>query len=471
MPLSPLPAAAVDAAHAGLRPGSVIRRGRRVALLSAGIALAGCIGVAAPAFAQINTGGSTAPEIDKRRAASGAKITAEVAPEEKGAGAGDERRMSDSYQPKGIDLGMFLLLPKWENGMSANSNIYATRSDVKSDFYWTSSPEFSLRSRFSQHELNLRASAERVTYWQEKRNNQTNYSVDAGGRYDVQPGVEATLFTQYYSRHEDRSSPDEAGGVEPTPIQGFVSRLGVKQEMGRFTLSGDITSQRLTFDPVATSTGSIIPNQDRDRWEFEGKVRGAYELSPGYAFVVQASANSRQYDDAFDRNGYDRSSRGYRVEAGVGVDISKLLRGDFLLGYLQQNYKDARLTDPSGLSVRASFNWTPDKLVVVVPALERVVAETTRLGSSSLVQTTGSVLVRYEAARNILLTAYGAATYGENEGLPETNWTYEARLRGTYSFTPEFFVGAEAAQKTKIVSNDDGGYNQSVFTLRLGLQL
>jgi hypothetical protein len=436
-----------------------------------GLLTAGFLCIAAEAQAQIKVQGATAPTVDPRRTTSGAKITAESNPDQDSAGGHDEKRVSESYQPKGVDLGLFLLLPKLENELTYNSNVYATRNNVKSDFFTTIRPELALRSRFAQHDLSFRMMAEKYIYRTYKNDNHLDFQTDVNGRYDVQPGTELTLFSQYFSRHEDRSSPDEAGGVKPTPTQGFITKLGGKQELGKFTLSGDLTTQRLMFDRVATSSGATILNDDRDRWEVEGKLRGAYELFPGYAAVTQVSANTRRYDDAFDRNGYQRSSHGYRVEGGIGVDISQLLRGDFLVGYLSQNYRDARFTDPSGLSVRATFNWTPDKLLIVVPALERTVSETTRSGSSSQVRTTGSVLVRYEAARNILLSGFLSAAYSENSGQAPTDWLYEARARGIYSFTRELFVGAEAVQKIKQVQGETGGYNQTTFMLRLGLQL
>ena len=425
----------------------------------------------AEAQAQISVQGSTAPTVDPRRTGSGAKITAEASPEQDTVGQNDDQRLSESYQPKGVDLGLFLLLPKVETEQAFNSNVYATRGDVKSDLYTTIRPELSLRSRFAQHDLNVRVMAEKYFYRTYTRDNHLDFQADVSGRYDVEAGSELTLFTQYFARHEDRSSPDEAGGLKPTPTQGLISRLGGKSEMGRFTVSGDITAQRLTFDPVATSTGTMVPNNDRDRWELEGRLRGAYEMFPGYAAVTQVSANTRRYDDAFDRNGYERSSHGYRVEGGIGVDLSQLLRGDFLVGYLAQDYRDPRFKDPAGLSVRATFNWTPDKLLIVVPSLERVVSETTRAGSSSQVRTTGSVLVRYEAARNILLSSFLSAAYSENSGQSPTDWLYEARVRGIYSFTPEVFAGAEAVQKIKETQGEVGGYKQTIFMLRLGLQI
>lgn len=423
------------------------------------------------ALADIAIKGKTAPQVDPRRTTSGAKITAETDPGADVKGEQDDKRLADSYQPKGVELGLFLLMPKIETEEQYNSNVFATRNDVKSDLLTVVRPEMTLRSRFSEHELSIHALAEKYLYRKFTADNRLDYAADVNGRYDVQAGTEVTGFAQYFSRHEDRSSPDEAGGLNPTPTAGIVGRLGGKHESGRYIFAAEVATQRLTFERVTTGTGTIVPNEDRDRWDLDGKVRGSYEMFPGYAAVTQVSANTKRYDQSHDRNGYERSSSGYRVEAGIGLDISQLLRGDFLVGYLAQDYLDPRFKDPQGLSLRATFNWTPDKLTIVVPTLERSVSETTKAGASGLVRTSGSVLVRHELARNILLSGYTSAAYSESVGVKSADWTYEGRLKATYALAPEAYIGTEAAYKFKDTLNDATGFRQTIVSVRLGLQL
>ncbi|WP_298373321.1 outer membrane beta-barrel protein [Azospirillum sp.] len=422
-------------------------------------------------WADVTLGGATAPKTDARRMENGAKITSEAAPESDTEGKADTQRLADSYQPKGIDLGLFLLLPKIETDESYNSNIFAIKSDVKSDFVTTIRPEVNLRSRFSEHSLSLHMVGEKFAHRTFASNDRFDSQIDLSGRYDVNAGTELTGFVQAFARHEERTSPDEAQGVKPTPTSGFIGRVGGKHETGRFVFSSEIGLQRLAFEKVATSSGSIVPNQDRNRWEVDGRLRGSYELFPGYAAVVQLSGNKHEYEQERDRNGQQRSSHGYRAEAGIGVDISQLLRGDFLVGYLQQQYRDPRFKNPQGLSLRAAFNWTPDKLTIVVPALERSVSDTTTSGASSLVRTSASVLVRHELARNILISGYGSVAYDELVGVNQPGWTYEARARVTYAFTPEVYVGSEVTYKEKDARIATSGYRQSVAMVRLGLQM
>lgn len=425
---------------------------------------------AAPAEAQ-SIRDKTAPDQDPRRSQAGAKITSEANPTQENKVKDDSERLHDSYQPKGIDLGSFLLLPKVELNESYNTNLFAEESNPKAGFVTAVRPEFKLRSRFSEHALDLSFLAEQFLNHSYGRDNRLDLQMQANGRYDAAAGTEITSTFQAYSQHEERGSPDDARGLEPTPTRGIVTRLGGKHEMGHFTAFGEVGADRRTFGNVETALGTTVPNEDRDRWEVMAKARGSYELFPGYAAVTEVSANTRRYDLAHDRNGYERDSTGYRVETGIGLDISQLLRGDFLVGYFAQNYRDARLSDPRGLSVRASFNWTPDKLTVIVPSLERSVAETTTTGASALVRTSASMMVRHELQRNILLTGSANVSYDELKGLDQVSWTYEGRGRVTYALTPQAFFGGEVARKTKDTDIPGSSFRQSIFMLLLGLQM
>lgn len=435
--------------------------------LLAGVA-AVAVALSAPAVAQVR--GSTAPEQDPRRE-KGANVIKETNPDEQSR-KGDEERVHDSYQPKGIDLGEFLFLPKVEVDESYTSNLYATQNNVRSDFVTVVRPELKLRSRFKEHALNITAMAEKYIHRQHPRENRVDGQLEMDGRYDFSSDTQANTYNQLYARHEDRGSPDDAGGIEPTPIRGFINRTSVKHQVGRYTALGEVGVDRRLFEAVQTSLGTTVPNQDRDRWELQAKARGSYEMFPGYAAVAELSTNTRRYDQKIDRNGFQRDSWGYRAEGGIGVDISQLVRGDFLVGYFAQNYEDTRLKDPRGVSVRAVFNWTPSTLTLIVPALERSVSETTTARASALVRTGATLTIRHELERNIVLTAYGSIAYDEMEGISNNNaWNYEARLRGTYAFTPEFFVGGEVGERIKKSQATNSGYNQTVVLVRLGLQL
>lgn len=429
-------------------------------------------------FAQVGTAAAqsaknlpTQNQQDPRRAPHSANVTTEARPDLDQEGRDDENRVADAYQPKGIELGSFLLLPQLETDVAYNTNVFAQEKDAKSDVITRLAPELKLRSRFSTHALNITARAEQFLFKQYSADNHMDVGLLADGRFDIERGSELTDLLDVGQRYEDRGSPDAAGGKRPTRTRSMQNSFGGKHQAGRYTFSGELVTARRVFDDVTTDSGSLINNSDRDRWENALTVRGAYEMFPGYSAVLEAGGNNRRYDDQLDDAGVNRSSTGYKVNAGIGVDISQLVRGDFLVGYFKQNYRDSKLQDPSGLSFRAAFNWTPSRLTVIVPSLERSVLETTQGRASSMVRSGFNLLVRHEYQRNIILTGIGSVNYDEFEGINRSAWTYEARTRLVYAFNPEVYAGGEIGYRQRNSELAGQSYKQGVSLVRLGLRM
>lgn len=407
---------------------------------------------------------------DPRRAHS-AKILQEQNLDENTEGKGDEKQIDNSYQPKGIELGSFLLLPQVEVSEGYNNNVYARSNDKKSDFITRITPEFQLRSRFTNHMLNVTARAEQSLFATYKDDNHLDASTNVSGRYDFSREWEATGSLDAYQAYEDRGSPDAVNGKSPTRTYGFGGRTGTKYQVGRYTFLGEVNGARRLFGDVDTSTGTTIDNSDRDRNEFGALGRGSYEMFPGYAAVAQVEVNRRQYDSSRDRSGYNRSSSGWRAETGIGVDITQLVRGDFLVGYLKQDYEDSRFKDPSGLALKSVLNWTPNRMTVVALSLERSVQETITTNASGMIHTGASILIRHEMQRNIILTGTASAFQDDFKGANQTNWTYDARARAVYALQPELYVGGEIGFRRRTSDKPDVGFSQGVALLRIGARM
>lgn len=413
---------------------------------------------------------TTQQKTDPRRVGS-AKVTQQVAPQSDIKGENDEKQVDDSYQPKGIEVGSFLLLPQIEVEESYNSNVFARSTQKKDDFITRVAPEFQLRSRFSNHMLNVAGRVEQHLFRTYTHDNHLDASLNFDGRYDFSREWEGTAALDLSQRSEDRGSPDDQNGREPARALAVVGRTGSKIQLGRFTFSGELNGARRRYGDVETSSGGAIPNADRNRWEMAAIGRGSYEIFPGYSAVVEMQGNRRQYDQEFDRNGYQRSSTGMRAEAGIGVDISQLIRGDFLVGYMMQDYEDRRFNDPTGLSLKSVFNWTPTRLTVVVLSLERTVQETTTERASGMIHTGGSLLVRHEFQRNIVGTGTASVFQDVFDGAGQTNWTFDTRARLVYALVPEAYVGGELGFRRRISDKPNTGYDQTVALLRVGLRM
>jgi hypothetical protein len=407
---------------------------------------------------------------DQRRP-SGARVTSETGPNAEKLGDSDTERLHDAFQPRGIELGQFLMLPKVELDTVFTDNLYATERNAKSEMVGIARTEVRARSRMPVHMLNLSANVDARRHATYSRDDAVDGRVGFDGRYDLSRTDEVTGLFDLAYRHEDRGSPDDAGGLKPTPTLAVTGRTGAKFDFGRISLRPSVTAVRRTYDDVTAAGGRTINNSDRDRVELEGQMAVYNEVFAGYAVVLAATANSRRYDDTVDDLGFRRSSTGWRLETGVGVDLTNILRGEFLVGYQKQDYEDRRFGEQAGPTVRASFNWTPTTLTLVVPSLARTIEETTLANASGTVRTTASVLVRHEYARNVLLTGTVSFFQDVFEGVNRTDDNYEARGRVTYALMPEVHVSSELRYRIRESNTVNNSYDQATILFRLGLQL
>ncbi len=421
------------------------------------------------ALAQSGPRPETSPGQDPRRAG-GAKVTTDPNPPTNARENDDIDQLADRYQPKGITLGKFLLLPKIEFDQTYNDNIYATEKNKKGDFISIVRPEATLRLKEPNYYWNTNVSLEANRHAEYKDDNTVQGRFLTDGLYEFNRSLEVSGSYIFSALAEDRGSDEAEQGKEPTKVWTHDARIGGKVREGRYTFALDGGATKMSYDNVPTTT-RIIDNSDRDRTQYYLSSRASYEIFPGYAAIVAATVNQRDYDRGTDRAGYNRDSTGYRVEGGIGVDLSQTIRGDFLIGYLSQDYKDKRFEDPSGLAFKASFNWTPSSLTLIVPTLERSVQETTLLNASGMVRTSASVLVRHEYARNILLTGFAGVYYDDFKGLNRDSILYELRGRLTYAFNENVFVSGELSHRTKDSELNSRSFNQNFIGLRLGLQM
>ncbi|HLO78613.1 MAG TPA: outer membrane beta-barrel protein [Magnetospirillum sp.] len=384
-------------------------------------------------------------------------------------GEKDVDAANDAYRPSGVDLGQFLLLPKIEVDETFNDNVFARQYNAKSDFMTSIRPEAALRSRFDSHELNFLGRVERKEFARFTDDSVTEFFGQSDGRLDVNKTDSLHGLVSYSAAHEDRGSPDDVGGKEPTPVRTLTGRTGGTVGLGRLKSSLDFGAVQRAYDDVQTATGTS-PNHLRDRVEYEEKLREGYEIVPGYFAVIEGATNQRVYKNSADIAGFNRDSQGWRVNGGLGVDISQVVRGDFLVGYFRQNYTDDRLSDPSGLSVKAMFNWTPSRMTLVIPSLERSVEETSVSGVSALVRTSAGLLVRHELQRNIILSNSFSYMHDQQDGGDETTNLYEDRLSVTYLFNANLYAGGELVAKHRLSNADGNGYNQHTMMARFGLQ-
>lgn len=431
---------------------------------------------AAPVFAQpasTFTDGTTTSGTDPRRLGNTSRVAGELLTDNDPSASPDQQRLANEYQPKGIEAGSFLVFPEATSDLLRSNNIYATKNNRIGDWVSRNKVGFRAQSRYNVHKLDFSADIEKLWYRKEVANNQINGRFAIDGRFDLERGTELTGFATAYVQHEDRGAADATGGVKPAQIFGNVQTLGGRTTTGAWIHSGDFTRTQLQYSDVAGASGNTIRNSRRDRTEYKVTGRTAYEMFPGYYAVGYGTANRRDYASAISLGNVNRDSQGFGVYTGAGVDLTQLIRGDFLVGYIRQDYVSPALKDPAGFAVRMTLNWTPDRQTLIVPAIDREILESTSTGISGIMRTSASLLARREVQRNIIVTGYVALNQDKYIGSNTPSYGFETRGTLTYAFNANLFTTGEVgyrqrkADSTAIVS----GFDQVTTMLRLGIRM
>jgi hypothetical protein len=378
-------------------------------------------------------------------------------------------RKRPELEPLGVRVGSFLLFPSITAEEEFNSNIFATSTDEESDLISHVKPGLIVDSDWNRHRVTFRADADLGFYTDNDSEDFQDYRAGAAGRLDISEGAYLTASADYMHLHEDRGSPDDVRGEEPTEFDDIAVRGAYYQEFGRFRARVLGSFDDLDFSDVP-SAGGDINNDDRDRYEGEGVVRIGFEVVPMTEVYVQGSYNVRDYQASVDDAGFDRDSHGFAGDIGAEVDFGGIVFGDFFVGYREQDYEDPAFDTISGVDAGATITWNVTPLTTVVGTVRRTVEETITAGSSGFFGTEFTVSVDHELLRNLILTGEAGYINRDYDGISREDDVLQASLAATYMMNRNIYLKGRYKFTDRTSTDDTVEYDQHVGLVSLTLQ-
>lgn len=389
--------------------------------------------------------------------------------------AGSERRSvlqkpRPDYDPLGAHVGSFLLLPSVDVQESYDTNVYATASNEKQDFYTTVRPEVQLKSDWSNHALAFQASGDMKRYNERVTENVTNYATSVQGRLDVLRDSYLMAGAGYQFLHEDRSSPDAASTRKPVEYSVTSGNVGYSHERG--VLGGRVNFYADSYDYKngVNGSGASVLEDDRDRVEYRAVPRLSYEIVRNYNAFIETAFNWRDYSRARDGNGFNRDSHGYAINLGTAIDLTQVINGEVFAGYINQDYDDARLKTASGFGFGANLLWNITDLTSLRLAAAHTAEETTVSGASSYVQSLFRVNVEHELRRNILLTGVLGYTNQDYQGVSRSDDLYTAGVGLRYLLSRNLSARLDFLYSERNAGLATANFDRALTTAGLRLQ-
>ena len=331
-----------------------------------------------------------------------------------------------AFDPVGIRIGSFNLLPSIQSGGGATSNTYYTAEPTASAFIATT-PSATLISRWNRHELMVSGTGTFREYLGQSRRNEATWQSDVRGRVDL--GRFSSVTVEEISTQQNESQ--FTGEVTPIVAalsryrRDFLSVRGVNQVgRTRTTISADYALFR--YQPIPLLSGETRDQAYRDRNIARVTGQFEYALSPSLAVFVQGSFANQAFRTEFSPGVPNLDSNGYRALSGINFDLPGKMRGSFGIGYTHQDFQAALYKPVSGLSFEGQLEVFPSRLTTVTFGARRSI-EITNLGTSgAYFNSRVNARIDREVWRGILVNATAEYT--------RQNYVYSTQTASGYRF-------------------------------------
>ena len=390
-------------------------------------------------------------------------------------------RPAPELTPLGLRFGAFLLCPRIELDEVYNDNIFATGGRRREDFITVVSPQFEVRSNWTQHEIGFAAGASVGTYWEHPQENYADIFLTQTGRYDISRNHAVFGRLGYDHVHEERDSPDNPAN-SANPVEFDVWRAGVSfASRGlRIGYQVDADYRYEDYKNVAALGGTILNEDIRDNSLYSIAGRVSYEIAPRYQAFGQVAVNRRDYNGP--QFGINRNSTGYRGDVGAKVDITGVTFAEVFVGYLVQDYESSVLSNVQGFDGGLRVVWNPTQITSVTFLADRQVQDTNSIAltvdglpltTSGYLRSNVGASVDHELMRNLLLNGRVNYQNDDYEGVDRTDNRVDVGLGLRYSLTRNVYLGGSYTYtiRTSDGAGAFGDFHRNLFLLRLGAQL
>lgn len=350
-------------------------------------------------------------------------------------------RPRPEYDPVGLELGAFRVLPFLTGQVGYSDNVFATQTNRQGDVILGLASGLDVSSTWSRHQLRGSFQSQTDFYQRFEGESRTNYRGDVEGRLDIGRASAIGAGGTFRRQVDPRTSPE-------TPLNAAeLVRFDVRSvfvygyhTVNRLRLSGRLQRTGFEFDDLQTVNFGRISLQDRDRVEYEATGRADYSISPDTSLFVEGAWNRRDFG-IIPASGVERSSAGQTFLVGVRTNITRLLRGEAAVGYLRQNYEAANVNVFGSVSTRVALEYFASPLTTFRFDASRRVLDTGVESSAGIIQTDLGVKADHELLRNVLLHVGGGYQRQAFRGLAREDRYLSAEAGARYLINRNLSAG------------------------------
>lgn len=220
---------------------------------------------------------------------------------------------------------------------------------------------------------------------------------------------------------ESRTDIETPTTVSLSPFDDLRAGAAHTHVFNRFALESRLDARRLLYDAAG--------QQLRDRYQFRGELRGAYQMRANMSWVVTGYFNRDDFDD--DALALSADTTGGLL--GLHFDVSELLELEIGAGYFERRFEDfADRLD--GVALRGTLLWHPTRLTTFRAQALRSDAPTRIEGAFGKVRNDALLELTHEYSRNLTLHGGLRFTADDFETIDRTDTSWLAELGLMWAF-------------------------------------
>lgn len=377
---------------------------------------------------------------------------------------------ASSYDPLGIRLGSFVILPSVELRGGYTSNAAGSSTGGPSGIL-TVVPDLIVKSDWSRHELGFALHGNLDYFSDGSVAPQPNINAEANARLDLPRDWALRLRANYNYQTQSLSSLDYPSGVENPPgvntynagatLDGTVGRVALQLRSG-VTYTG--------YEDGKGANGEIIPQGDRDNTWVSAATRVGYEVTPAFTPFVEAELSDRSFRQKIDSNGFNRASQGITLRGGIAYSADPVLKGELALGWHHERYDDDAFQPLNAMTIDGNVLWAPTELTNFALRAATYVDPTTDPSSAGSIVYDIGLKAQHALRRNLTLDADLGYQYQKYEGINAADVTYEAGFGVTWKINRSAWVVGRFQQEYYKSATPGGDYPTTTVTVGLRLQ-
>jgi hypothetical protein len=313
-------------------------------------------------------------------------------------------RPHTELEPLGIHTGSFVFFPSAVAGLGYTTNVYGQTTNPVGDGYVEFAPQAQLVSQWSRDLLEFSASSGIKEFFSQTVRSEAAYSAQADGRIDLGQSESNIVGLVHYGRAYEAqysgSFPKNAAGTI-----GYDQADSTIRSTFVFNRLRLIESERvndLRYQNATSLNGQILPQQYRDRTEYDSTARLEYAFTPDFAVFGEGAYNFADYHVATVDQPL-RSNHTIRVIGGVNFDLGKLIRLVAGIGYEERDYDLAFYTPLRGVAFDVRAQWLVTELTTLSLQGTRKAEDAINANSPGYWETIGQFRIDHELLRYVLL--------------------------------------------------------------------